>query len=69
MVELLRSLYTSCDEPMWHYINATLAAWVMRKYKRYARRKTQAELLIESIANKRRRLFVHWRLGIGDAYA
>jgi group II intron reverse transcriptase/maturase len=64
------AVYTpAAMNPIWHYINATLAAWVMRKYKRYARRKTQAELLIESIANKRRRLFVHWRLGIGDAYA
>jgi hypothetical protein len=42
-------------------MNATLVAWVMRKYKRYARRKTQASQLLGSIADKRPRLFVHWR--------
>jgi len=59
----------SAMKPIWYYVNATLGAWAMRKYKRYARRKTQAGRFIESIANKRRRLFVHWRLGHTGAYA
>ena len=46
--------------PMWKYVNATMVAWAMRKYKRYAGRKIQASQMIESIANKRPRLFVHW---------
>jgi hypothetical protein len=41
----------------------------MRKYKRYAGRKTQAGQMIESTVNKRRRLFVHWRLGNTGAFA
>jgi RNA-directed DNA polymerase len=52
--------YPSAMYPMWRYLNATLVAWAMRKYKRYARRKTQACRMIESIAIKRPRLFVHW---------
>ena len=55
--------------PIWKYTNATLVAWVMRKYKRYAGRKMQARQMIESIANKRRRLFVHWRQGHTSAFA
>ena len=50
----------SAMRPIWHYINATLVAWVMRKYRRYAGRKIQAGQMIGSIANKRPRLFVHW---------
>src|ERR1035437_1073434 len=30
--------------PMWRYVNATLVAWAMRKYKRYAGRKIQARM-------------------------
>ena len=55
--------------PMWRYVNATLVAWVERKYKRYKGRKTQASLMIRSIAIKRRNLFVHWRLGEVRAFA
>jgi RNA-directed DNA polymerase len=59
----------SAMNPIWHYVNATLLAWVMRKYKRYAGQKIRAGRLIGAIANKRRRLFVHWRLGIVGAFA
>jgi hypothetical protein len=39
---------------VWKYVNATLIAWAMRKYKRYAGRKIQAGQMIGSIANKPR---------------
>ncbi len=55
--------------PMWKYINATLVAWAMRKYKRYAGRKTRAGQMMGSIAIKRSRLFVHWRQGKVGAFA
>jgi RNA-directed DNA polymerase len=54
----------SALRPIWHYVNATLVVWVMRKYKRYRGAKIQAGRLIEVIAVKRRRLFVHWKLGV-----
>jgi group II intron reverse transcriptase/maturase len=63
-------VYSTADlSPIWNYVNATLGAWVMRKYKRYAGRKIQAGRLIKSIALKRRRLFVHWQLGYSDTFA
>jgi hypothetical protein len=59
----------SALQPIWHYVNATLVAWVMRKYKRYRGAKIRAGRLIESIAVKRRRLFVHWELGVTGMFA
>jgi RNA-directed DNA polymerase len=59
----------SALRPIWHYVNATLVAWVMRKYKRYRGAKIQAGRLIEVIAVKRRRLFVHWKLGVTGMFA
>ena len=50
----------SAMSAMWKYINATLVAWARRKYKRHAGRKTQAGRMIQSIAIKRPKLFVHW---------
>ena len=55
--------------PMWRYVNATLIAWTLRKYKRYAGRKIQASQLIGSIAIKRPRLFVHWHQSSVGAFA
>ena len=46
--------------PMWKYVNATLVAWAMRKYKRYEGRKIQASQMLGGIAKKRPRLFLHW---------
>jgi RNA-directed DNA polymerase len=61
--------YPAAMNPVWHYVNATLVAWVRRKYKRYKRKKIQASLLLKSIAHKRRRLFVHWRHGYTGSFA
>jgi hypothetical protein len=60
---------SSAMKPIWGYVNATLVAWAMRKYKRFARKKTQADRWIRFIANKRRRLFVHWRQGYTGSFA
>ena len=58
----------SALNPVWRYINATLVAWVRRKYKRYAG-KTQASRMMASIASKRSGLFVHWHQGGIGAFA
>jgi len=62
--------YTSSAlHTFWRYINAQLVAWVMRKYKRYRRRKIKASRLLTFIASKNRRLFVHWDRTPVGAYA
>lgn len=47
-------------DPMWRYVNSTLVAWAMRKYKRYKTNKVGAGRMLEKIARKRPRLFLHW---------
>jgi RNA-directed DNA polymerase len=59
----------SAMHAVWKYVNATLIAWAMRKYKRYNGRKIQAGQMIGSIANKRRKLFVHWHQSTVGAFA
>jgi group II intron reverse transcriptase/maturase len=54
----------SAMDPVWKYVNATLVAWAMRKYKRYKGRRIEAARMIKNIAIRRRRLFVHWQLGV-----
>jgi RNA-directed DNA polymerase len=54
---------------VWKHVNAALIAWAMRKYRRYAGRKMQAGQMIGSIADKRRRLFVHWHQSPVGAFA
>jgi len=46
--------------PMWRYVNATLVAWAIRKYKRYETHKVGAGQMLENTARKRPRLFLHW---------
>jgi RNA-directed DNA polymerase len=59
----------SAMHAVWKYVNATLIAWAMRKYKRYNGRKIQAGQMIGSVANKRRKLFVHWHQSTVGAFA
>jgi RNA-directed DNA polymerase len=50
--------------PIWKHVNSTLVTWAMRKYKRFKGRKIQAAQMISAVAIKRRKLFVHWQLGV-----
>jgi hypothetical protein len=59
----------SAMHALWKYVNATLIAWAMRKYKRYNGRKIQAGQMIGSIADKRWKLFVHWHQSTVGAFA
>jgi RNA-directed DNA polymerase len=61
--------YPTAMHPLWRYVNATLVAWTMRKYKRYKGKKIQAGRKLWSIAYKRRRLFVHWHQSSNGAFA
>lgn len=59
--------YRSAMNPVWQHVNMTLAAWAMKKYKKLKGRKTEAIKLIENIARKESRLFVHWRQGVAQS--
>jgi len=61
--------YPSAMSPIWRALNAWLTRWVMRKWKRFARRKRRAFRHLGRLAQVNRRLFVHWEKGVIPAAA
>jgi RNA-directed DNA polymerase len=55
--------------PVLRYVNLTLRAWVMRKFKRFAARKIRAGHFLERMAREHADLFVHWRIGMTGVFA
>jgi hypothetical protein len=55
--------------PVLRYVNHTLVAWAMRKFKRFKDRKILAGRLFERLAKERSDLFVHWRSGMVGVFA
>ena len=55
--------------PLLRYVNQTLRAWVMRKFKRFAAHKIRAGRFLERLARENADLFVHWRLGMTGTFA
>ena len=53
---------------MLRYVNQTLRAWVMRKFKRFKGRKTCAGQFLTRTARESAGLFVHWRGDPNDAF-
>jgi len=50
--------------PLLRYVNQTLVAWAMRKFKRFKDHKTRAGRFLQRLAAERRDLFVHWDIGM-----
>ena len=55
--------------PVLRYVNQTLVAWVMRKFKRFNRHKVQASQFLQRLATECVDLFVHWRIGMTGVFA
>jgi len=51
------------------YVNKTLTAWAMRKYKKLEGHKTKAGLFILRVQKENRGLFSHWKIGLGNGFA
>jgi len=47
--------------PLLRYVNHTLVAWAMRKFKRFKNRTILAGRFFERLAKVRSDLFVHWQ--------
>ncbi|MGH7050116.1 MAG: hypothetical protein ACREFV_08990 [Acetobacteraceae bacterium] len=52
-----------------NYVNTTLRAWMMRKYKRYMGRKAKAGNFHQRSAREHPDLFIHWNLGKRGSFA
>ena len=55
--------------PLHRYVNQTLRAWALRKFKRFRRRKTRAGHFLQELAAKQPGLFVHWHVGVTTTFA
>ena len=55
--------------PLLRYVNQTLVAWVMRKFKRFKRRKVQASQFLQRLATACVDLFVHWQIKMIGVFA
>ena len=55
--------------PLLRYVNQTLLAWAMRKFKRFKAHKIRASQFLQQLAARRPDLFVHWRRGMVGTFA
>ena len=55
--------------PIYRYINKSLVAWAMRKYKRFHTSKTRAGIFMQKVFRKCPQLFAHWKIGMAGAFA
>ena len=55
--------------PLLRYVNQTLLAWAMRKFKRFKAHKIRASQFLQQLAAGRPDLFVHWRRGMVGTFA
>jgi RNA-directed DNA polymerase len=55
--------------PLLRYVNQTLLAWAMRKFKRFVDHKIRASQFLQKLARDHAHLFVHWRLGMTGTFA
>jgi hypothetical protein len=55
--------------PLLRYVNHTLVAWAMRKFKRFKGRKILVGRFFERLAEARSDLFVHWQNGMVGVFA
>lgn len=56
--------YPSALQKIWCNVNEYLLRWVMRKYKRFKRRKRQARIFLKNFACNNPNLFAHWKHGM-----
>jgi group II intron reverse transcriptase/maturase len=56
-------------EPLLRYVNQTIEAWMMRKFKRFMGRKTKAGRFLEQLSRECPGLFVHWKIGLKGSFA
>jgi group II intron reverse transcriptase/maturase len=55
--------------PLLRYVNQTLLAWAMRKFKRFKAHKIRASGFLQRLAADRSDLFAHWQRGMVGTFA
>jgi len=54
--------------PVLRYVNQTLVAWAMRKFKRFKAHKIRAGRFFERLAKECPDLFAHWKVGMSGVF-
>ena len=54
--------------PILRYVNQTVMAWMVRKFKRFMGRKTKAGYALERLVRQRPDLFAHWKIGMCGSF-
>lgn len=54
--------------PVLRYVNQTLVAWAMRKFKRFKAHKIRAGRFFERLAKESPDLFAHWKVGMSGVF-
>jgi RNA-directed DNA polymerase len=54
--------------PLLRYVNQTLLAWAMRKFKRFKAHKVRASRFLQRLAADMPDLFAHWQLGLRGVF-
>ncbi len=55
--------------PVLRYVNLTLVAWAMRKFKRFKDHKIRAGRFFERLSKERADLFAHWQIGMRGVFS
>ena len=55
--------------PVLRYVNHTLVAWAMRKFKRFKDHKIRAGRFFERLSKERADLFAHWKIGMTGVFS
>ncbi len=55
--------------PVLRYVNQTLVAWGLRKFKRFKDHKIRASQFLQRLATEHKALFVHWDIGMTGVFA
>jgi len=68
-IEYYGRYYPSALYPVFRHFNMTLVAWLRRKYKKFQRHKTRANIFMEGISKRKPHLFAHWKAGKIGSFA
>ena len=69
MDQLLWAIRAIGSRSLLRYVNQTLKAWAMRKFKRFKAHKIRVSHFLQKLSRQNANLFVHWRLGMTGTFA
>ncbi|WP_256469769.1 MULTISPECIES: group II intron maturase-specific domain-containing protein [unclassified Bradyrhizobium] len=66
---VLRSIQAGASGSILRYVNQTIEAWMVRKFKRFMGRKAKTGRVLERLSRERPGLFAQWKIGMRGSFA